>query len=278
MKLHITDEFSPLKSAVVCWADHAPIWEEYKSSDPEFIKYHPFRWDKSVMLKQQEQYFALLERYGVSLIFPQTAQALTNQMFTRDTAFVIGDTLFYGGNRKYGDRNGEIVKLLDALRLEPDQVVSIEGNVEGGDVLIAGDAKCFLGQTSRTGVEAAQELSSHAQVYPFVLGDHVMHLDTRLTVLPNNVALCHIPSFLPSDIEMLRSRYTVVEVTDAQKQKLGTNVFVINPETIVVPIQHSSIGDALRNLGFKIELIDYTEPINFGGSFRCTTLPLYRAD
>src|SRR3989338_3189479 len=103
MKLQIHDEFSQLTCATVCWADHAPLYKEYNSTDPEFTKYHPYSWDKGLMLKQQAEYFALLEKYGVELIFPKTDEKLPNQMFTRDTAFVIGDTLYYGGNRKFGD-------------------------------------------------------------------------------------------------------------------------------------------------------------------------------
>ena len=103
-----------------------------------------------------------------------------------------------------------------------------------------------------------------------------MHLDTRLTLLPKQIALVNISAFQNTDLNFLRSNYKIIEVHDSETKKLGTNVFVINPETIVVPMQHIRIAKEIESFGLKVELVDYTEPINLGGSFRCTTLPLLR--
>ena len=53
MKLNINNEFDELKSVVVCLGNNIPLYEEYRTDDPEFLKYHPNSWDKDLLLKQQ---------------------------------------------------------------------------------------------------------------------------------------------------------------------------------------------------------------------------------
>lgn len=278
MKLHITDEFSQLKSVVVCRADQVPHYKDYQTTDQEFIKYHPYSWDKELMRKQQDAFFTVLDRYNVELIFPKTSPLLPFQMYTRDTAFVIGEKLYYAGFRKYGDRNGEISALLDCLQLPSEQAILLHGEIEGGDVVVNLNNSCYLGQTSRTDAVACKELETYVEVRPFTLGDHVMHLDTRLVLLPKNIALIYPKSFKKEDFDELKSRYILIEIYDDEVKKLGTNVFAVDPETLVVPLQHMRVADELKQHKFKLEIVDYTEPINLGGSFRCTTMPLERAD
>lgn len=276
MKLNINNEFGKLKEVVVCLGTNIPIFEEYKTDDPEFLKYHPYSWDKDLLLKQQEQFFNVLSKYNVNLVFPETRMDLIWQMYTRDTAFVIHDKLYYSSIRKLGARNGEIDSLLKVLKLENDQIVPIDNEVEGGDVLVEDISKISIGHGSRTSQSSIDFLSKSLEVKKFELGQNVMHLDTRLTLLPKQTALVNISAFSNTDIEFLKGKYRIIEVHDNETKKLGTNVFVVNPETVVVPTQHIRIAKEIENFDLKIELVDYTEPINLGGSFRCTTLPLVR--
>lgn len=276
MKLNINNEFGKLKEVVVCLGTNIPIYEEYRTNDPEFLKYHPYSWDKELLLKQQEQFFNVLSKYNVNLVFPETRKELIWQMYTRDTAFVIKDKLYYSSIRKLGARNGEIDSLMKALKLENDQVLPIDNEIEGGDVLVEDIGMIYIGHGSRTSQSSIDFLSNSLKVKSFELGQNVMHLDTRLTLLPKQIALVNISAFLNTDLDFLRSQYKIIEVQDSETKKLGTNVFVINPETVIVPNQHVRIAKEIESFGLKVELVDYTEPINLGGSFRCTTLPLLR--
>lgn len=275
MKLGIYNEFSPLLSVFVCWGYGIPEYDSHSSDDPEFLKYHNTPWDKDLYIKQQEGFFKTLEKYNVKLLFPKTSEKLFWQSYTRDTAFVIYDKLYYSDKRNFGDRNGEDAALLDTLALDENQIEVIPFPIEGGDVLVK-EAEIYVGNGSRTSIDAVTYLAKDHTIKSFHLGDNVMHLDTRLTIMPNNIALCHTDSFSKEDQSYLNSKYELVYVTLEETQRLGTNMFVINPETIAVPKEHERIAKLLMEKGFKIESIDYTEPIALGGSFRCTTMPLLR--
>lgn len=277
MKLSIKNEFNPLRSVVVCWGQNMPTCEGYKNNDPEFIKYHQKKWNNLLLLKQQEIFFKVLEKYSVNLVFPKMETNLTQQMYTRDTAFVIGNKLYYSKTRKFNDRNGEDKCLLDALNLDRDQVVEINKEIEGGDVMICGPNSIYLGCGSRTDINSRDILEENGvNVKVFQLGGNIMHLDTRMTLLPRNYALVNTSCLLKEDYDFLKLKYKIIDVKNEEASELGTNVFMINEETIVVAKQHARIAEVLKNLKFKIEIVDYSEPINLCGSFRCTTLPLYR--
>jgi len=262
MKLNIQNEFGTLRSVVVCLGENIPVYEEYKTDDPEFTKYHQNSWDKDLLLEQQENFFTLLRKYKVELIFPRTEPQLIWQMYTRDTAFVIDQKIYYSPIRKLQARNGEIENIFSSLYLSNNQIAPIENQIEGGDVMVINKDYVYLGHGSRTAVGAIKLLEKHLKVKAFELGNNVMHLDTRLNVLPGNIALVNLNAFDRESLGYLHNTYNIIEVSDEETKKLGINVFVI--------------GRELESQGLKVELIDYTEPINLGGSFRCTTLPIER--
>jgi len=277
MKLHITDEFSPLRDVVVCWGQNIPIYEDYPKDNPEYIKYHERPWNKDLLIKQQEYFFKVLEKHGAKLHYPETHPDLIWQMYTRDTAFVVRDQLYFTNIRAFTERNGEIhmlIKLLSSLDISKVQELK-SGSIEGGDVIV--DPRgIFVGNGGRTEESTIAELFEYEEGKRIFLGDHVMHLDTRLTLLPRGYALIIPEAFTKEDFDMLNNRYKLIHVLPEEALDLGTNVLVINPETICSPKQNGRINDMLTHEGFNVEVIDYSEPIALGGSFRCTTLPLVR--
>lgn len=276
MQLKVENEYGVLKVVLVCRGESIPEYESFKSDDPEFLKYHPYAWDKELLLRQQDAFLSLLRKYDVELLFPKVEAKCTQQTYVRDVAFVIGSILYYADSRKFKAREGEIECVLEVLQLKPDQVRALSAEIEGGDVLVTGQNSAYIGHGSRTSNEAIAMLSEELDITKIELGDHVMHLDTRLTLMPNNIALINVSTFDAATLESLTKKYDCITVTDEETKKLGTNVFVLNPETVVVPEQHRRIGTELEQKGLKVEYIEYTEPINLGGSFRCTTLPLRR--
>jgi len=112
-KLHIKDEFSPLKSVVVTKGTNIPYYDNYKTNDPEFIKFHPFSWDRDLLVEQQRNFLDKLTSYGVELIIPDQPSIVIWQMYTRDAGFVFGDKLFFSKKRKLQARNGEVEILFE---------------------------------------------------------------------------------------------------------------------------------------------------------------------
>ena len=276
MNLNIRNEFSPLKTVVVTEGINIPYYEEYKTDDPEFTKFHPFGWNKNLLVEQQKRFLDKLNKYKVELIIPKQPVNAIWQLYTRDTGFVIGDKLFFTKTRKLQARNGEIEILLDRLDLNDNQLVELKGDIEGGDVLVRGDNSVFVGRTSRTNDSSILQLNNYVDIRTLDLGLHVMHLDTRMTLLPKKIILITRSAFKQEDILEFEKEYKLIDVTEDEAKKLGTNVFIVNPETVFVPLQHERIGNLLKDERFNVEFIDYSESINLGGSFRCTTLPLQR--
>jgi N-dimethylarginine dimethylaminohydrolase len=272
MKLNIADEFSPLKKVAVCLGTDVPDFDTYTTNDPQETKWGLKKWDKELLLRQQHDFFDRLSKYDVELVLLDTAPQLFWQMFTRDTGFVLGDTFYYSEKRTLQARHGEIEKFL--AKVQPEKVQKIENKIEGGDVL-AGET-CLVGLSNRTEQSGFDELAKYVKAKSLFLGDDVMHLDTRLTLLPNGVALAYLEAFTGADQEFLTQTYQVIAVTKEEIAYLGTNVFVVNPETIFVEAAQTRIQDELKQAGFNVESVAYSEPIALDGAFRCTTLPLVR--
>lgn len=275
MKLHVVDEFSPLKEVAVCMGTEVPLFEDYQTDDPQEHKWEIVKWDKQLLLKQQDAFFNRLSSYGVELNFIETDPALWWQMYTRDVGFVLGDNLYFSKERTLRARNGEVVKLFKSLSLEKEQVRELDGKIEGGDVLCGSTA--FVGISNRTTVESFTKLAEYYPAKPFNLGDNIMHLDCRMTLLPKKHILIYPDSFSREDWDYLQTEFSVIIMTKSEADALAGNVFIVNPETIFVEKSQKRIQDLLRDEGFNVEVIDYTEPVALGGSFRCTTLPLVRS-
>ncbi len=50
----------------------------------------------------------------------------------------------------------------------------------------------------------------------------------------------------------------------------------IDPQTIITIQENAAVNEKLRQLGFEVVTVPYSEVIKTGGSVRCDTLPVYR--
>ncbi len=281
MQLNVKNEYASLKSVAYCLGLYVPVAKSYVTQDPEFHKFHSLKetWDINLLIQQQEAFLELLQSYNVDLIEIEAKKTLPWQMYTRDVAFVIGDKIFYSQNRKFKERNGEFDQLanrINQLSIDKKQCIEIvSGQIEGGDVMPTDD-QVLVGLSSRTSQEAIDELAQYVDVKVLNLGENIMHLDTRLMIVSKDIAIIHRSSFNEKDIEYLQKKYTLIEVSDEEAKLLATNVVLLNPETIIVEQQQKRLQNELKQHGFKIEKLSYSEPIKLGGSFRCTSLTLSR--
>lgn len=268
---NVKNEFGGLREVIVGYGNTLSN-SEYLKKDPEAPK-----WNQDLMLRQQREFFEVLEKYGVKLKFVKTDEKLPWQMWTRDIGFVINNNFFYSKNREFVERVGEIDSIRSILdSFNANKIIEIpNGTIEGGDVLVDED-EAYVGLSYRTNLQAVDLLRKYANIRTLKLPDNVMHLDTRLTILGRGYALILRDDFEKDDIKYLESKYNLLGVTRVEALNLGTNVFVVNPETIVVAKQHNRIIEMLRKIDFNVETVDYSEPIKNLGAFRCTTLPLIR--
>ncbi|MDO8656490.1 MAG: arginine deiminase family protein [Nanoarchaeota archaeon] len=251
MPFHITDEHSHLESVIVASAH------------------------SEKMREQQEKFFTLLRNYGVQLLPANLLSTDVHQPYTRDIGFVCQDTFFYNLNRTLPERVPEFSAIQQHLQGQGKIIEIKEGKIEGGDVLVTPEL-LYIGISERTDVTAVDEVEKYFPVHKLYFRSGVMHLDTRMTLLPREYALIHSPAFLDYDIHQLQKKFELIEITEEEALGLAANVFVINPQTIVVHTGHQRIQKELQDRGFAVEVADYSELIGLQGSFRCTMLPLKR--
>lgn len=282
MQLSIHNEYDQLQELIVCRGECLPDVKTYRGDDEEYAKYHDrtLPWDSDLLLAQQDAFYQCLDKLGVTLHFLPPHPALIWQTYVRDVAFVVGDTLYYNRNRNFKERRGEVDQLLAFTAQAFDDLQTREifaGAIEGGDVMPTANG-FWVGNTGRTDPEAINELEKDSGKTPriFELGPRVMHLDTRLTQIGPQEIIAYLPAFTPADQHWLQAHFYVHAIDETEMKRLASNVFVVNPEHIIVESRDIRLADSLRARGWQTHLLEYSEPIKLGGSFRCTTLPLFR--
>jgi N-dimethylarginine dimethylaminohydrolase len=102
-----------------------------------------------------------------------------------------------------------------------------------------------------------------------------MHLDCCLTIIGPKLAVINKES-LKQPLPYPLNEYQFIEVNSKVRKELGTNVLVIDSKTIIVQARHSELQNKLKEKGFKVIRIDFTNHANTHGAFRCATCPIIR--
>lgn len=118
-------------------------------------------------------------------------------------------------------------------------------------------------------------LNEEYSIVPLKLKPKYLHLDVVFTIINPNLALIYKDG-LERDSYKLLDKYTKIEVNEQEQFELATNVFVIDPQTIIINSEHKRIETELKKYNLSIIPIDLTETAKDGGAFRCTTCPLER--
>ncbi len=241
-----------------------------------------------------EGFLSVLNNHGVVVhrlepILPlQDEPEGLSQMFARDPGMTVGDQFFFGSARTAA-RNKEkrgYTNLLAKIGQAGLKISKIEDEagvfLEGGDVIID-YPYIYVGMKKRAtnlaGLEwLTEKVGTEFKVIPVdVIDPRIQHLDCCMTVVGPNIVVINRESLRDPLPDPLRS-YTRIEVDAKTRQQLGTNVFVINRETIVVQKRHRDLQQKLSSHGFNVIQLEFSAHARFQGGFRCTTCPINRAD
>jgi N-dimethylarginine dimethylaminohydrolase len=208
------------------------------------------------------------------------------QMFACDPIMAVGNTLIVGQLQIEMRRKEH--RGFDALRREltanGDHVVSISADnlfLEGGDVIVdlpylyVGVGK--YGSNVK-GVEWLQrQLGAAVTVVPVPLAvPGILHLDCCLTLIGPRLGILHRES-LANPLPLPLDTYDFIEVDARTRDELGTNVLVVDANTIIVQSRHVSLQQSLRERGFRVIPLDFSWHARLGGAFRCATAPIRRS-
>ncbi|QXP72212.1 amidinotransferase [Polaribacter sp. R2A056_3_33] len=302
LQLNIKNETSKLRAVILGTAkSNGGVPRVEDCYDPKSIEHvlagtYP---KESTMNLEMEAVAEILEKYNVQVFRPDIIENY-NQIFARDIAFVIEDTFIEANILP--DREKEY-KAIDKVisQIDPSKVVVLpkECHVEGGDVM-PWNEYIFVGTysgsdyadyiTARTNMDAVialQELFSHKKVKSFELRksntnakDNALHLDCCFQPIGKDKAILHKNGFLiEREYEWLVDFFgkeNVFEITKEEMYNMNSNIFSISEEVIISEKNFTRLNTWLRENGFTVEEVAYSEISKQEGLLRCSTLPLIR--
>lgn len=302
LKLNITNETSSLRAVVLGIANNnGAIPNVEDCYDPKSVQHvlagtYPKEED---MILEMEEFASVLEKYDVEVFRPSIIENY-NQIFSRDIAFVIDDKLVKANILP--DRAQEIEAINHVLsKINQENIITLpeECHVEGGDVMPWNDF-IFVGTysgedysdyiTARTNVDAVialQELFPEKTVKSFELRknntdpkENALHLDCCFQPIGKDKAILHKNGFLVErEYEWLLNFFgkeNVFEIDKDEMYNMNSNVFSISEDVVVSEKNFTRLNIWLRNNGFIVEEISYSEIAKQEGLLRCSTLPLIR--
>ena len=301
LKLNVNDEISRLQSVVLGTAERiGPTPKPAEAYDPKSLEYilagnYPKEED---MIKEMDAFAAVFEKYGVKVFRPEVLENC-NQIFSRDIAFVIGQKLILANILP--DREKEIEAILHVLDRIPDEDVirpPEQVHVEGGDVMPWNDY-IFIGTytaadysdwiTARTNKEAVHFITEQfpdKKIKSFELRksanarENALHLDCCFQPLGKGKAILHKNGFLNEEEYLwlvdFFGKENIFEINADEMYRMFSNVFSISPEVVVSERNFIRLNNWLREQGFTVEEIPYSEISKQEGLLRCSTLPLVR--
>ena len=281
MKIQINNEYECLKKVVVASVSHYDPTN--LAINNETIKYFAEKGGaptKEALLEEQKNFWETLRNHNVEVLEAQLVEGAKGQMFTRDLAFVIGDKFFISNMRK--ENRATAIKGWEPIisKIDKTKIIKVPSDIylEGGDVLVD-NKTVFVGISERTNIEGVQflkeTLGSDYTVIPLQLKPKFLHLDVVFTIINPNLALIYKEGMEEDSYEQLE-KYQKIEINQKEQFELGTNVFVVKPQKIIMNKNHTRIQKELEKLHLTVIPLEMTETAKDGGAFRCTTCPLER--
>jgi len=302
MKLNVQDETSRLRAVVLGIAKNngpTPKLEDaYDPKSKEHIKAGTYPLEKDMVFEMQA-FNKVFEKYNVKVYRPDIIEDY-NQIFSRDIAFVIGDTLIK--SNILPDREKEIEAIQHVLnQIEPAKIIETTDDIhfEGGDVMLwnnhifigtykGGDYKNYI--TARTNMKAVnfiKKIFPNKIVKEFDLvksntnaRENALHLDCCFQPVGKSKAIIHKEGFRDvNDYNYLVDLFgadNLFHISKDEMYQMFSNVFSISDEVVVSEQNFTRLNNWLRAHGFIVEEIPYAEIAKQEGLLRCSTMPLIR--
>ena len=302
LKLNVKNETARLRAVILGTAKSNGVTPKVEDCyDPKSIEHvlagtYPKEED---MISEMEAVAAVFEKYDVTVFRPEVIKDC-NQIFSRDIAFVIEDKIIRANILPNREEEVEAIRYVwNQIENENRIILPEECHVEGGDVMpwndyifigtYSGDdyADYITARTNMDAVIAIQELFPDKIVKSFELRksntnakDNALHLDCCFQPIGTDKAIIHKNGFLiEKEYQWLVDFFgneNVFEITKDEMYNMNSNVFSISETVIISEKNFTRLNNWLREQGFIVEEVTYTEIAKQEGLLRCSTLPLIR--
>ena len=302
LQLHIQNETSRLRAVILGIANSngpTPTLEscyDPKSKEHVIAGTYPKEPD---MISEMKSVVKIFEKYNVQVFRPNLIENY-NQIFSRDIGFVIEDKFIKANILPHRDQ--EILAIDHILKLiKKENIIALPEtcHIEGGDVMPWNDY-IFIGtysgedypsyitaRTNKNSVTAIQELFPNKTIKSFELRksndqpkENALHLDCCFQPIGRDKAIVHKNGFILEDefnwLVNFFGKENVFEISKQEMYQMYSNIFSISEEVIISEKSFVRLNAWLRENGFTVEEVQYSEIAKQEGLLRCSTLPLIR--
>ncbi|WP_241657814.1 dimethylarginine dimethylaminohydrolase family protein [Anaerobacillus alkaliphilus] len=274
-KSYCINEYGKLRKVVLCEPRHMTIRSVINDTQKHFK-------DVGIHIKtamsQHREFVRTLEDQGIEVILLSPAKKFPEQAFTRDIGFTLGHTVFVA-DMANKVRQGEEEILKDWLKGEEVSYFNlVSDHIEGGDVIIDGDT-LYIGISDRTNEFTIEHLSillPNFKIVKVPFKAKYLHLDCVFNIISPTEALIYREGFTGNEVDLLASRFDLIDVIHEEQFTLGTNILSIGDKKIISLPTNNNVNEQLRKRGYEVIEVPFNEIIKSGGSFRCCTMPLIR--
>ncbi len=274
--------------------------ETYDAKSYEAISKGTFPSEEAV-IKEMNALHQTLVNNGVRVLRPNLLEDY-NQVFARDVAFTIDDTLFVAN--LIPDREKETKAMQDIFNLiTPQHIEQLPEQVhtEGGDILLYDDilfVGCYLredyptfktARTNQYAIDFFKERFPNKTIIPLQLRKHdqdprqsVLHLDCAFQPVGKGKALIYKEGFLEQKelglVEEIFGADNLFAVTGEEAYNMNTNIVSLSPNKLISDKSFVRLNEHLRNnWHIAVDEVPYQEISKMGGLLRCSTMPLVRS-
>ena len=300
--LKINNEYAQLKTVVLGIAKDfggtPKLQDCYDPKSREHVKNGNFPNEES-LVNELNQFLKVFKKYNVNILRPDNIKNL-NQIFSRDIAFVIDDKIIIPNI--INERRKEITAIKSIIeKIDKKKIITLseKSSIEGGDVIVHNE-DIFIGyskqedidkyQVARTNEKAVSDIKDffpEKNIFAFELNksdedpkENALHLDCCFQPVGNGMAILFEGGFKNScDIAFLENYFginSLIRITKEEMYNMNSNVFSISEKVIVSEKNFQRLNTILRDNGFHVEEIKFSETAKMEGLLRCATLPLIR--
>lgn len=217
--------------------------------------------------EQWAAYVDVFRAEGWEVVEVPVAEGMADSVFVEDVVVVAGGVAVVtrpGAESRRGELAG-IEETLRSLRL-PIEHIREPGLLDGGDVLVVGDT-VYVGQGTRTNADGIRQLRvllrDRGITVVGVPVTKVLHLKSAATALPDGTVLGH-----PDTVDDARVFGRYLEMPE----RLGTQVVVLDPDTVMLSASAPRSAELLRSLGYRVVAVRVSEFEKLEGSVTCLSV------
>ena len=227
--------------------------------------------DYELALKEHDDYIAALRQCGVDVTVLPADERYPDSCFVEDPAVITRKCAIIT-NPGAPSRNGEKEEILGAVKqfFSDDQIEYIQapGTLEGGDVMMVGD-HFYVGRSARTNEEGIRQfiaiLEKHGLTGSEVTLEKVLHLKTGVNYLENGNMLVSGEFVTKSEFADF-NKFVIPE-----EEAYAANCIWVN-DTAIVPVGYPAVEKAVRDMGYRVILVDTSEFRKLDGGLSCLSL------